>query len=222
MTPTTSTRVTVDIWSDVTCVWCHIGKRKFEAARDAYITSGGVPVDVEYHSYQLDTDPPVDYNGRYAEYLTDVMNLPARQVRDRFAMINGIGEELGLHFDWDNLQPANTLLAQQAIHFAEGHDKQAEMNDRLLAAYFEEGRNVGSIAELVDLAAEIGLNGHALRDALTNEEFLPAVRADIARAGELGIGSVPFFVIDGKYGVSGAQEADVFRQALERAVAERL
>lgn len=221
MSAPSTTPLKVDIWSDVTCVWCHIGKRKFETGRERFTTRSGIPVEVEYHSYQLDQNPPVEYGGRYAEYLTDVMNLTEQHVRDRFTMLDQIGEGLGLTFDWDRLQPALTLLAHQAIHFAKTHGKQSEMNDRLLAAYFEHGRDVGNLDELVDLAAEIGLDPDTIRHALTTEEYLPAVHADIARAGQLGINSVPFFVIDEKYGVSGAQSPGIFERALEQAAGDR-
>lgn len=221
MSETDPAPIKVDIWSDVTCVWCHIGKRKFEIGRDQFTIGSGTAVEVEYHSYQLDQNPPVEYGGRYAEFLTEVMNLPARHVRECFAMIDQIGDDVGLAFAWDKLQPAHTLLAHQAIHFAKTRGKQTEMNDRLLAAYFHDGRDVGSLDELIEMAADVGLDVDGMRDALAREEFLPAVRADIARASLLGITSVPFFVVDGKYGVAGAQSSGVFKKALERAAGER-
>lgn len=213
--------IKVDIWTDVTCVWCHIGKRKFETGRDAFVAAGGPPVEVEYHSFQLDQNPPVNYGGRYPDWLTDVAGLPAKHVRDKFAMLNNAGAELGLTFDWDNLQPALTLLAHQAIHFAKTHGKQTQLNDHLLAAYFERGQNIGSIDQIAAIAAEIGLDPQATRHALTNQAYLPAVQADIARAAQLGITSVPFFVFDQRYGVPGAKSPNTFQQALEQVAEER-
>ncbi|MBL0885488.1 DsbA family oxidoreductase [Myceligenerans indicum] len=213
--------IKVDIWTDVICVWCHIGKRKFEAGRDAFLAAGGPPVEVELHSFQLDRNPPVEYGGRYTEYLTDVAGLPAKHVRDKFTLLNKVGAELGLTFDWDNLQPALTLRAHQATHFAKAHGKQAEMNDRLLAAYFERGEDIDSLDQIIAIASEIGLDAKAVRRSLISEEYLPAIEADIARAEQFGITSVPFFVIDGKYGVSGAQSPGIFERALARAAGDR-
>jgi predicted DsbA family dithiol-disulfide isomerase len=123
----------------------------------------------------------------------------------------------GLTYDYDALQHTNTRLAHQALHLAKAHGKQVELKERLLKAYFEEGRHVGRVEDLADLAAEVGLDRDLVADALTAGTYAAAVDADITQAWEYGIGGVPFFVLDGRYGVSGAQDPEVFLRALQKA-----
>ena len=211
------TPIKVDIWSDIACPWCFIGKRKFEAA----VSSSGIPVEIEYHSFELSPGTPVEMPGRHEDFLASHMGVPVDQAKAMLARVSGIAETVGLHYDYDALQTTNTVLGHQAIHFAKAHGKQLEMKERLMKAYFEEGRHVGRIEELADLAAEIGLDREDVVRSLTAGEYLDAVRADVAQAGELGIRGVPFFVLDGKYGVSGAQESATFANVLQQVVAER-
>lgn len=209
--------VKVDIWSDIACPWCFIGKRKFEAA----VASSGVPVEVEYHSFELSPTTPVEMPGKHSDFLASHMGVGDEQAQAMLERVTGIAESVGLHYDYDALQTTNTVLGHQTIHYAKAHGKQAEMKERLMKAYFEEGRHVGRIPELADLAAEIGLDRDDVVRSLEAGEYLDAVRADIAQAGELGIRGVPFFVLDGKYGVSGAQESATFANALRQVADER-
>ncbi len=212
-----SDRVKVDIWSDIACPWCYIGKRKFEAA----VATSGIPVDVEYHSFELSPDTPVELAGTHREFLATHKGIPADQAQQMLERVTGIAATVGLHYDFDALQTTNTVLGHQLLHYAKAQGAQAEMTERLMKAYFEEGRHVGRIEDLADLAAEIGLNREDVVRSLTADEYLAAVRADVALAGELGIRGVPFFVLDGKYGVSGAQEAQTFANVLKQVVDER-
>lgn len=212
---TVTTPIKVDVWSDIACPWCFIGKRKFElGARDA-----GIPVEVEYHSFELAPDTPVDFDGSEQDYLTG-RGFPAAQIPQMLARVTGIAETVGLHYDYDALQHTNTVKAHQLIHWAKAQGRQLEMKERLLAAYFEEGRHVGREEDLADLAAEIGLDRGEALAVLRDDRYLDDVRADQALAQELGITGVPFFVFDGQYGVSGAQDpatfADVLRQVAEK------
>jgi predicted DsbA family dithiol-disulfide isomerase len=209
--------IKVDIWSDIACPWCYIGKRKFEAA----VTSAGIPVEVEYHSFELSPNTPVEMDGKHSDFLASHMGVGAEQAQAMLDRVSGIAESVGLHYDYDALQTTNTVLGHQAIHYAKAHGMQLEMKERLMKAYFEEGRHVGRIPDLADLAAEIGLDREDVVRSLTAGEYLDAVHADVAQAGELGIRGVPFFVLDGKYGVSGAQESATFVTVLEQVVAER-
>lgn len=205
--------IKVDIWSDIACPWCFIGKRKFEAA----VASSGIPVEVEYHSFELSPDTPVEFDGHHEAFLAAKMGVSPEQAKAMGARVTGIAESVGLHYDYDKLQTTNTVLGHQAIHYAKAHGMQLEMKERLLKAYFEEGRHVGRVPELADLAAEIGLDRDDVVRSLEAGEYLDAVRADVALAGELGIRGVPFFVIDGRYGVSGAQPVEAYEQALHQA-----
>jgi predicted DsbA family dithiol-disulfide isomerase len=214
---TSAEPIKVDIWSDIACPWCYIGKRKFEAA----VAASGIPVEVEYHSFELSPDTPVEFDGRHEEFLAAKLGVSADQAKAMGARVTGIAAAVGLHYDYDKLQTTNTVLGHQAIHYAKAHGRQLEMKERLLKAYFEEGRHVGRIPELADLAAEIGLDREDVVRSLTAGEHLDAVRADVALAGELGIRGVPFFVLDGRYGISGAQEPATFAGALQQVVDER-
>ena len=206
-----SAPIKVDVWSDIACPWCFIGKRKFEAGAAEF----GGEVEVEYHSYELSPDTPVDFDGSARDYLI-TRGFPAEQIDGMLTRVTGIAESVGLHYDYDALQHTNTVLGHQLIHYAKAHGRQLEMKERLLAAYFEEGKHVGRIDDLAELAAEIGLDRDDVVRSLTAEEYLPDVRADQALALEYGIQGVPFFVIDGRYGVSGAQDAATFASVLSQ------
>jgi predicted DsbA family dithiol-disulfide isomerase len=135
--------------------------------------------------------------------------------------MEGVGQSVGIEFHYEALQHTNTGRGHQLIHYAKAHGKQAAAKERLLRAYFVEGRNLGSVAELAELAEEIGLERADVARSLGADEFLDDVHADEQQAREYGITGVPFFVIEGKYGVSGAQDPTVFAQALEQAWSER-
>ena len=218
MTAEFSPPIKIDVWSDIACPWCFIGKRKFEAA----VATSDVPVEVEYRSFELSPGTPAEFPGRHEEYLAAHLGVSLEQAMAMGERVTGIAATVGLHYDYDRLQTTNTVLAHQLIHYAKARGLQAEMVERLMTAYFEEGRHVGRIPELADLAAEIGLDGDDVARSLSADEHLADVRADIALAGELGIRGVPFFVIDGQYGISGAQEPATFAQALAQVAAERV
>ena len=209
--------IKVDIWSDIACPWCYIGKRKFESA----VATSGIPVEVEYHSFELSPGTPVEVECSHEQYLAAHLGVSLDQAKAMGVRVTGIAESVGLHYDYAALKTTNTVLGHQAIHYAKAHGKQVEMKERLLKAYFEEGRHVGRVDDLADLAAEIGLDREDVVRALSADEYLADVRADQALATELGIRGVPFFVLDGKYGVSGAQEAQTFANVLQQVVAER-
>jgi predicted DsbA family dithiol-disulfide isomerase len=212
-----SERIKVDSWSDVQCPWCYIGKRKFEAGAVEF----GEDVDVEYHSYELAPDTPVDFVGGPVEYLSERKGLPRDQVKQMLANVTEVAESVGLHYAYDDVKQTNTIKAHELIHYAKNKGRQLEMKERLLAAYFVEGRHIGRIDDLADLAAELAFDRADVVRSLTEAEFLPDVKADQAQANEYGIRGVPFFVIDGKYGVSGAQEAATFAQILQQVRDER-
>ncbi len=136
--------IKVDIWSDVACPWCFIGKRKFEAAAEQF----DGPVEVEFHSYELAPDTPMDYPGTHADYLAS-RGFPVDQIGAMDARVGGIAAAVGLAYDFEHNHPTRTLKAHELIHFAKAHAKQAEMKERLMSAYFERGEHVGRIDDLV-------------------------------------------------------------------------
>lgn len=210
--------IKVDIWSDIACPWCFIGKRKFEAA----VVSSGLPVEVEFHSFELSPHTPAEFSGSHEEYLAEHLGVSLEQAKAMGDRVTGLAAAVGLNYDYDRLQTTNSLLAHQLTHYAKARGRQAEMIERLMRAYFEEGRHVGRIPDLADLAGEIGFDRDDVVRSLESAEYLAAVRADVAQAGEFGTRGVPFFVIDGKYGISGAQETATFAGALAQVAAERV
>ena len=212
-----SDAIKVDIWSDVQCPWCYIGKRKFESG----VKEFDGDVQVEYHSFELAPDTPVDFDGTPIDYLSQRKGMPVDQVEQMLARVTGIAATVGLDYDFDHVHQTNTLKAHELLHFAKSRGRQLDMKERLLKAYFVDGRHVGRIEDIADLAAEIGLDRADVIRALESNEYLADVKADVALATDYGIQGVPFFVIDGKYGVSGAQEAETFTNLLTQVRSER-
>jgi predicted DsbA family dithiol-disulfide isomerase len=212
-----SDAIKVDIWSDVQCPWCYIGKRRFEAGAATF----GGDVEVEYHSFELSPDTPVDFEGTPVEYLSQRKGLPTEQVERMLENVTNIAASVGLDYDYDHVHQTNTVKAHELIHYAKSHGRQLDMKERLLKAYFVNGEHVGRIEDLADIAAEIGFDRADVVQALESGKFLADVKSDVALANEYGIQGVPFFVIDGKYGVSGAQEAATFANVLAQVRDER-
>jgi predicted DsbA family dithiol-disulfide isomerase len=209
--------IKVDIWSDVQCPWCYIGKRKFEAG----VAEFDGEVEVEYHSFELAPDTPVDYAGSPIDYLSERKGIPLPEVEKMLDRVTGIAADVGLDYHYEDVHQTNTIKAHELLHFAKSKGRQIDMKERLLKAYFVDGRHVGRVDDLADLAAEIGLDRDEAIRALESEAFLGDVKADVAQAQAYGIQGVPFFVIDGKYGVSGAQDATAFTNMLEQVQSER-
>ena len=216
-----STPIKVDIWSDVQCPWCYIGKRKFEAGAAEFAEQGGGEVEVEYHSFELSPDTPVEYEGTPVQYLSERKGMPVDQVEMMLERVTGIAKDVGLDYDYDHVHQTNTVISHELIHFAKSKGRQLEMKERLLKAYFINGEHVGRIPDLVAIAVELGYDEAEVTEALESHRFLADVKADVALAQEYGIQGVPFFVIDGKYGVSGAQEAAAFANVLAQVASER-
>ncbi|MEP9395331.1 DsbA family oxidoreductase [Gordonia sp. VNQ95] len=212
--------ISVDIWSDIACPWCYIGKRKFEAG----LADSGLSdrVVVTYHSFELAPDTPVDFDGTEIEFLAEYKGMPRAQVEQMLAQVTAIAAESGLDYDFDALQHTKTLKAHELLHHAKAQGRQLDMVERLFRAYFTEGRHIGRIGDLADLAADIGLDREQVTASLESGEYADAVSADIAQARAYGISGVPFFVINGRYGVSGAQSPETFADVLRKAAQENV
>lgn len=208
--------VKVDIWSDIACPWCFIGKRRFETAAAEFAEGGGV-LEVEYHSFELAPDTPVSFAGTEVDFLVSHKGMDATTVRQMLAQMTELATGEGLSYDFDALQHTNTVKAHELLHHAKAKGRQLDMSERLFAAYFEEGRHVGRIDDLADLAAEIGLDRAEALAALADDTYTGAVAADKQQAVAYGITGVPFFVIDGRLGVSGAQDPTVLLEVLQKA-----
>ena len=215
--PLVNETIKVDIWSDVQCPWCYIGKRKFEDAVSRYDGD----VEVEYHSFELAPDTPVDFDGTPVDYLSERKGIDRAQAVQMIDRVTGIAAEVGLEYDYDHIHQTNTVISHELLHFAKSKGRQLEMKERLLKAYFINGEHVGRIGDLVEIAADLGFDRAEVTEALESHRFLPDVKADVAQAREYGIQGVPFFVFDGKYGVSGAQDASTFANVLEEVRREK-
>ncbi|UWZ59385.1 DsbA family oxidoreductase [Dactylosporangium aurantiacum] len=202
----------VEVWSDIVCPWCYIGKRRLETALSRFDGE----VTVEWRSFQLDPSTPVGDPRPVGESLAARKGLSAAQVKGMFAHVTQIAAEEGLAYDFDRARTANTFDAHRLLHFAKPHGLQAALQERLMQAYFTEGADIGDQTVLAGLAAAVGLDEVAAKQALADGSHEADVRADIATARAYGISGVPFFVFNQRVGVSGAQPAEVFDQALRQ------
>ena len=184
--------IKIDVWSDIACPWCYIGKRNLEKGLAETATDADAPqVEVVFHSYELAPDTPVDFEGSEIDFLAHHKGMPAEKVREMLDRVTCVAAEAGLEYRFDLLKHTNTVKAHELLHFAKEHGRQPEMAERLMRAYFTEGRHLGRIDELVALAADAGLDSVAAREALETQEYLDAVRADQDQARAYGINGAP-------------------------------
>jgi predicted DsbA family dithiol-disulfide isomerase len=216
--PSSPEKLRVDVWSGVACPWCYIGKRRFEVALRQF--SHRNQVEVTWHSFELDPNAPESDERSSVEMLASKYGGTHAQAQGMIDNVIRAAAAEGLEYDYSRLKLGNTFRAHQVIHFANSRGRGAVMKERLLRAYFTEGEDVTDYRTLVHLAVEIGLDGAEATAALASGAFAGAVRNDEAQARALGINGVPFFVLGGKYGVSGAQSPAVFLQALDQVWAE--
>ena len=208
----------VEVWSDVVCPWCYIGKRRLEAALERFPHRD--EVEVVWRSFQLDPGVPEGETRPTLPALAAKYGRSVDEMRGMQAQVEQVAAGEGLEYHLADTLTGNTLLAHQALHLAAEHGKRNELKERLLHAYFEQGRSVFDVDALVPLAVEVGLDEDEVRAALADRRYLAAVHEDAATARALGATGVPFFVVDRKYGAAGAQPAELLLQILERAWAE--
>jgi len=208
----------IEVWSDVVCPWCYLGKRRLETALARFPHADRV--EVVWRSFQLDPSIPAGRTEATLPALAAKYGASVAQIRAQMGHIEQLAAAEGLDFDLANGVSGNTLLAHQLIHLAAEHGLGAEMKERLLHAHFEERGSVFDVEALVPLAVQVGLAGDEVRAALADGRFLPAVRQDIDTARALGATGVPFFVVDRNYAAAGAQPAQVLLQLLEQAWAD--
>ena len=171
---------TIEVWADIVCSWCYVGKRHLEAALQEFPEGS---VELRWRSFELDP----------------------------------MGAEIGIRFDFARARRGNTFDAHRVLHMAQAEGRQADMMDRLLAAYFSEGEPIGDRDALARVAGAAGLDAAAVGAMLAGDDYAADVRADEREAAELGISAVPFFVIDRRFGLAGAHPAETLRQAIEQA-----
>ncbi len=207
----------IEIWSDVVCPWCYVGKRRLESALEVFDED----VEIEWRSFELDPGAPKSIDGPLDEMLSRKYRLGISRARAMMENMRQMAESEGLQLRFEDAKSGNTLDAHRLIHFAKAKGRGAEMKERLLRAYFTDGLPISDPNTLADLAADVGLDRDAAAEALAAGDFEANVRADEAEARQIGITGVPFFLIDGKFGVSGAQTPDTLLHVLNRAREER-
>jgi predicted DsbA family dithiol-disulfide isomerase len=208
----------IEIWSDVVCPWCYIGKRRFESALARFAHRDDVAV--VWRSFELDPSAPALRTGDAAERLAAKYGMSREQAAQRHAHMTQLAAADGLSFRLDVAKSGNTFDAHRLLHLAHEQGVQDDVKERLFRAYFTEAEPIGDRDTLVRLVAEAGIAEADARAVLDSDRFTDEVRADEQEARELGINGVPFFVIDNRYGVSGAQPAEILLQGLEQAWAE--
>ncbi|MEI7801966.1 MAG: DsbA family oxidoreductase [Bacteroidota bacterium] len=205
----------VEIWSDVMCPFCYIGKRKFEKALEQFPQKD--KVEVEWKSFQLNplmkTDPTKNIN----QYLSEAKGWTIDYAKKVNESVTECAKEVGLTYNFDNAIVANSFDAHRFSHLAKQHGLQDKAEERLFAAYFTEGKNTADHITLIQLGIDIGLNADEVKKMLNSNVFADDIRRDIFDAQQVGVQGVPFFVIGNRYTVSGAQESDLFLQALNTA-----
>ncbi|HJS97421.1 MAG TPA: DsbA family oxidoreductase [Solirubrobacteraceae bacterium] len=202
----------VEIWSDIACPWCYIGKRRFEAALARFEHSG--EVNVTWRSFELDPAAPAEREGERAARLAEKYGMSVEQAREMERQMTETAAGEGLEFRFDIARSGTTFDGHRLIHLAAEHGLQDAMKERLLRAYFSEGELMSDREALVRLAGEVGLDMDEAREMLAGERFADQVRGDERMAQAFGISAVPTFVVDRKLGVSGAHPPDSLLQLL--------
>lgn len=208
--------LTVEVWSDVVCPWCYIGKRRLEAALETFEQRDDVTVI--WRSFELDPQAPDAPEGTATERLAAKYGMSLERARTLHAEMTDRAAREGLEFHFELARGGNTFDAHRLIHLAATYGHQAAAEERLMRAYFTEGEPISDPETLIRLVGEVGVDADEARDVLASDRFASDVREDELLAARLGIQGVPFFVLDRRYGVSGAQPPEVLVQALEQAV----
>ncbi len=215
------TPVTIHVWSDVACPWCYIGKRNLEAGIVEFVGPDAPPIDVVFHSFLLSPDVGDDFDGSSLDFLVRHKGISRDSAAGLQEHVTEVARAAGLDFDLPAQRIANTRKAHEVLHLALPYGRQYDLKERLLRAHFSEGRHVGRDDELVELATDVGLDADEVRSALDERRYAPHVEDDLAMARSLGVTGVPFFVVDRRLAISGAQPPATFAEVLARVVEER-
>jgi predicted DsbA family dithiol-disulfide isomerase len=210
--------LTVDVWSDIVCPWCAIGKRRLEAALATFEHRDDV--EVVWRAFELDPSAPAVQEGDNVSRLARKYGKSIPEAREMFRRVTETAAADGLDFRLEEARSGNTFDGHRLLHWASEFGLQGALKERLFHAYFTEGKAIGDREVLVDLASEVGLDGAEARAVLAGDRFAEDVRDEQQTARKLGISGVPFFVLGGRLGVSGAQPAQVLTRALAQAWAD--
>lgn len=208
----------VEIWSDVMCPFCYIGKRKFEKALEQFPQKDRI--EIEWKSFQLNPDMKTEPGKSINEYLSEVKGWAPEYAEEVNNHVTKIASEVGLEYNMDKAVVANSFDAHRFVQFAKTKGKGDDAEEQLFKAYFTDGKNTADHETLIALGAEIGLDAAEVKAVLESAQFSDQVRKDVYEAQQVGARGVPFFVLDRKYAVSGAQQPETFLGALEKSFGE--
>ncbi len=211
-------KMKVEIWSDVMCPFCYIGKRNFETALAHF--DGRNNIEVIWKSYQLDPSISEVPTENYHNYLVKHKGMSLEQVNGMLDNVTMTAKDAGLDYKFDKAVMVNSLNAHKFIQFAKSKGLGDEAEERLFLAFFTEGKNIADLTTLIQFGIEIGLEEMELKTVFTDEKYASLVTHDIQEGQQIGVQGVPFFVLDRKYAVSGAQPAQAFLQTLEKSFSE--
>lgn len=208
----------IEVWSDYVCPFCYIGKRELERA----LKTLGLEekVQVQMKSFLLDPTTPEDSEESVYEALGKKYHMPIEEVKKMTQNVASRAKEVGLEYNFDNMKNVNTLKSHRLMKWAETKGKEKEFSEKLFHAYFIEGKHIGKREILLSLVEEVGLNVSEAEELLNTNIYNEEVEQDIKEAMQLGVRGVPFFVINDKYGISGAQPQSLFKDAIEKAAKE--
>lgn len=208
----------IEIWSDVMCPFCYIGKRRFEVALAQFGNSQNI--EIEWKSFLLNPELQTDTSKNIHQFLSEHKGISVEEARSMNDQVAHMAANAGLTFDFDKAIPANSFNAHRFLHYTKIYGKQNEAEEALFKAYFTEGKNIDDATTLTDIAVTLDLDTEELAKDMSSDAFFQDVVMDVQEAREIGVRGVPFFVFNRKYAVSGAQEVDVFAQTLEKSFEE--
>ncbi len=208
----------VEIWSDVVCPFCYIGKHHFEKAVESLPTD--IEIEVEWKSFELDPYAQMDYEDDLYTLLANKYGQTREWAVNSAEQMKQKGSQIGLEFNFNNAIPTNTFDAHRLLHLTKSKGKQIEAEEALFIAHFKDGKHIGDHNVLMEVGQKLGIYKEEIRKMLVSDRFAEAVRSDEKRGGELGIRGVPYFVINQKYRISGAQPVSHFKEVLSKAIKE--
>lgn len=208
----------IAIWSDYVCPFCYIGKRRLEQALEE--TGFAAQANLQLKAYQLDASTPEVVTESMYESLARKYGTSIDQARNMTANVAEQAKSVGLDYNFEDMKGANTARAHRLVKFADTEDKGYQLGESLLKAHFLDGQNINEIDVLVKLATDVGLDEAKARQVVESNEFFPQIQIDQTEAAQIGIQGVPFFVLNNKYAISGAQPIEVFKEAIEKVAQE--
>lgn len=208
----------IEVWSDYVCPYCYLGKRRLENAIEA--TGYADQIKVEFKSFQLDPMASTEQDEPIYAALARKFNASQEEIRQMTAAITAQAAQVGLNYQFDHMVTANTLAAHRLAKLAEAEGKSDRYNEQMMKAYFEDGQAIGQMAVLQEIAQQVGLDSHRVHEVLTTAQYEEQVEQEMEMAQKMRINGVPFFVINRKYGISGAQPQRTFEQAITQVAHE--